>query len=71
MKTQSKIAVVGAGVVGLSTAINLQKEFPFAKITIIADKLCDDTLSSGAGGLYRPDISIDSNLDRLKYVLHY
>ena len=68
MKKETKIAIVGAGVVGLSTALCLQKEFPLADITIIADKVCDDTLSAGAGGLYRPEISIDPNLNRLMYV---
>lgn len=68
MKSQAKIAVIGAGVVGLSTAVCLQKEFPSSNVTIIADKVCDDTLSAGAGGLYRPEINIDHNINRLKYV---
>jgi predicted NAD/FAD-binding protein len=32
------IAVLGAGVVGLSTAINIQNLFPRAEVTVIADK---------------------------------
>lgn len=49
-----KIAIVGAGIVGLSTAVNIQRLIPAARITIIADKFDTDTTSSGAGGLYRP-----------------
>jgi protoporphyrinogen oxidase len=49
-----KIAVIGAGIVGLSTANNIQQLIPDAKITIIADKYDKDTVSHGAGGLYRP-----------------
>ena len=49
-----RIAVIGAGIVGLTSAINIQKLMPDAKVTIIADKFEKDTTSYGAGGLYRP-----------------
>ncbi|KAL8610365.1 hypothetical protein ACOMHN_041179 [Nucella lapillus] len=49
-----RVAVIGAGIVGLTTAVNVQKRLPDARITIIADKFDKDTTSSGAGGLYRP-----------------
>ena len=48
------ICVVGAGIVGLTTAIQLQNEFPQSKITIIADKFDADTTSFGAAGVFRP-----------------
>ncbi|XP_059176387.1 D-aspartate oxidase-like [Physella acuta] len=51
-----KIAVIGAGVMGLSTAVNLQKLIPDAKVTIIADKFGTDTTSTGAGGYFRPNM---------------
>ncbi|KAH9503464.1 hypothetical protein Btru_068003 [Bulinus truncatus] len=51
----SRIVVVGAGAVGLSTAVNIQKILPRAKVTIIADKFGDDTTSNGAGGFFRPN----------------
>lgn len=54
--TQS-IAVLGAGVVGLSTAINIQNLFPRAEVTVIADKFNTDTTSDGAAGLFRPTYS--------------
>ncbi|XP_050395748.1 D-aspartate oxidase isoform X1 [Patella vulgata] len=49
-----KIAVIGAGVVGLSTAINIQELIPTATVTLFADKFEKDTTSWGAGGLFRP-----------------
>ena len=49
-----RIAVIGAGIVGLTSAVNIQKLMPDAKVTIISDKFDKDTTSSGAGGLYRP-----------------
>lgn len=60
------IAVIGGGVVGLSTALCIKNEFPFLNITIIADKVENDTLSAGAGGLFRPEINIDPDLKRVK-----
>lgn len=50
-----KIAVVGAGVVGLSTAMNIFDSIPFVSVTVIADKFNVDTTSDGAGGLFRPN----------------
>ncbi|KAK7475015.1 hypothetical protein BaRGS_00033762 [Batillaria attramentaria] len=49
-----RIAVIGAGIVGLTTAVNVQKMVPDARVTIFADKFGNDTTSSGAGGIYRP-----------------
>ncbi|XP_065570468.1 D-aspartate oxidase-like isoform X2 [Artemia franciscana] len=53
----SEIAVLGAGVVGLTTAVLLQSEIPDAKITVVADKFTIDTLSDGAAGIFRPGTS--------------
>ena len=44
-----KVAVVGAGVVGLSCATVLQENFPHFSITILADKFSPGTTSDGAG----------------------
>lgn len=52
---QGSVLVIGAGVIGLSTARVLQEQFPRLKLTIVADKFLDETLSHGAGGLFRPD----------------
>ena len=49
-----KIAVIGAGIVGLTTAVKVQDALPEAKVTIIADKFMDETTSSGAGGFFKP-----------------
>lgn len=51
-----EIAVVGAGIVGLSTAINILKQVPSAKVTIVADRFNKETTSHGAGGLFRPNV---------------
>lgn len=46
--------VLGAGVVGLSTALELQKTFPNAQISIFADKFGIETTSDVAAGIFRP-----------------
>ena len=49
------IAVVGAGVVGLSTAVRLADALPAARVTLISSSLdFNDTTSAGAGGLWEP-----------------
>lgn len=48
------IAVVGAGVVGLSTAVRIQETIPRARVTLIADKFEQETTSDGAAGIFRP-----------------
>ncbi|XP_050548109.1 uncharacterized protein LOC126909725 [Daktulosphaira vitifoliae] len=50
----NKIVVVGAGIVGINTALELQRVYPNIKITIIADKFNSETLSDGAAGIFRP-----------------
>lgn len=51
------IGVVGAGVIGLTTALELQTEFRNANITIIADKFTTETTSDVAAGVFRPGTS--------------
>ena len=50
-----RAVVVGAGAVGLSTALRIKLKYPSLPLTIIAEKFLDETTSDGAGGLYRPD----------------
>lgn len=52
--TDLKIAVVGAGVIGLTTALELQKTFNQAHIEIIANDLYENTTSYVAAGIFRP-----------------
>lgn len=49
-----KVAVLGAGVVGVNTVLQLQEQFPSANITLIDDKFNNETLSYGPAGIFRP-----------------
>lgn len=45
------ICVLGAGVVGLTCAIQLLEALPNARVTVVAEKV-EGTTSHGAGGLW-------------------
>lgn len=66
------ICVLGAGVVGLTTALELQKEFRSADVTIIADKFYKDTTSYVAAGLFRPGTSFTGPTEQItKYLNNF
>ncbi|KAK2166791.1 hypothetical protein LSH36_35g05017 [Paralvinella palmiformis] len=50
------VAVIGAGAIGLSTAVQVQELDRSARVTVIADKFEQDTVSDGAAGLFRPTV---------------
>ena len=69
--SSKKIVVLGAGIVGLSTAYRLIEVLEAldnadAKLdlTIIGDKMDVDTTSDGAGGLFRPDDRFMGGVDK-------
>ena len=51
----SRVGLVGAGVVSLSTALCIKLQHPNVHLTILAERFLDATTSDGAGGLFRPD----------------
>ena len=50
----ASIAVVGGGIIGLSTAVCILERDPTVKVTVMADKLTPFTTSDGAAGLIMP-----------------
>lgn len=52
-----RVGVLGAGIVGLTSALELLDSFPSCQVTIIADKFNQDTTSDGAAGIFRPGTS--------------
>lgn len=49
-----RIAVVGAGVIGLSTAVCISQLVPRCSVTVISDKFTPDTTSNVAAGMLIP-----------------
>ncbi|KAG5894772.1 hypothetical protein JTB14_005208 [Gonioctena quinquepunctata] len=60
-----KIGVLGAGVVGITTAVELQKVFRNAEISIVTDKLNENTTSWVAAGIFRPGNSFSGPTELL------
>lgn len=49
-----RIAVIGCGVIGLSTALEIQNEIKGAKITVFTEKLSPNTTGDVSAGLWEP-----------------
>ena len=49
-----KFGVIGAGIIGLTTATELTTAYPSAQVTLIGDQFGEDTTSDGAAGIFRP-----------------
>uniref|UniRef100_A0A673BM61 D-aspartate oxidase n=1 Tax=Sphaeramia orbicularis TaxID=375764 RepID=A0A673BM61_9TELE len=58
-----RVVVVGAGVIGFSTAVCVAEALPFCSVTVLAEKFSPDTTSDGAAGILFaaqfPDISVE------------
>lgn len=61
-----RVAVVGAGVVGLSTALCISKSIPRCSVTVISDKFTPDTTSDVAAGILIPHAYSDTPIHEQK-----
>ena len=50
----SRVAVVGAGIIGLSTAVCIQELEPTVDVTLISEKFSPETTGDGAAGVWGP-----------------
>ena len=54
-ESKLKVAVVGAGVIGLSAALHLTERFPgLLDVTVIADRFTPDTTSDKSSAIVKP-----------------
>ena len=56
--SMSSVVVLGAGIVGLSTALRLLQQNPELKVALVSDKFDQDTTSYGAAGIFRPTVEL-------------
>ncbi|MBN3311088.1 OXDD oxidase, partial [Amia calva] len=61
-----RIIVVGAGVVGLSTAVCIAESIPHCSVTVLAEKCSPDTTSDVAAGMLHAPLFPDIPVDRQK-----
>lgn len=64
--TTGKVVVIGAGIIGLSSALAISNNLPSVQVTVIADKFDKDTTSSNAFGLWEPYFLGDTPPDDIK-----
>ncbi|XP_073339070.1 D-aspartate oxidase [Pagrus major] len=62
-----RVCVVGAGVIGFSTAVCIAEALPFCSVTLLADEFSPDTTSDGAAGILFAAKFPDIPLERQKH----
>ena len=67
LKMAFKVAIVGAGVTGLSCATVIQERFPDVALTLFAEKFSPGTTSDGAAGLFAPYLIGDTPAEEVRY----
>jgi len=60
------IAVLGAGVIGLTTAQVIQEWIPESRVTVIADQFLNDIVSIGAAAYFRPEPTSGQDFNQTK-----
>ncbi|GCB78970.1 hypothetical protein scyTo_0018680 [Scyliorhinus torazame] len=61
-----RVAVIGAGVVGLSTAVCVAESVPGCSVTVVAEKFSPQTTSDVAAGVLSPHFSPETPVHRQK-----
>lgn len=51
---RSRVCVIGAGIIGLSTAYRLQDAAPDVDITVMSEDFSPNTTGDGSAGFWRP-----------------
>lgn len=67
LANMSKIAVIGAGVVGLTTAVAVQEKFGSSvSVTIFTENVSPNTTGDVSAGLWTPYITKDTPKEKIK-----
>ena len=64
--SKPKICVVGAGVIGLSSAIQILEKYPNVDLTVVAEKFSPNTTSDGSAGYWEPYLVGDTSAEKIK-----
>ena len=59
----ANVVVIGAGIIGVTTALSILEKDPTIKITVVADEFSPNTTSDGAAGFIKPHIMKDTPID--------
>lgn len=61
-----RVAVVGAGVIGVTSAFAVKSSFPSYDVKIFADAFSPDTTGDGSAGLCYPFLLSDTSAEDVK-----
>lgn len=56
-----RIAVVGAGIIGMTSAVAIKNDFPDADVTVLAELFSPETTGDGSAGLWGPFVIGDTS----------
>jgi glycine/D-amino acid oxidase-like deaminating enzyme len=59
-----KVAIIGAGICGVSSAICLQEADPTLELTIISEQFSPNLTSDGAAGFWEPVFLKDTPIEK-------
>lgn len=60
-----RVAIVGAGVIGVTSAFAVKNAFPNFDVKIFADAFSPDTTGDGSAGLWGPFLLGDTPVDNI------
>jgi len=60
------VVIIGAGVIGVSTAYRLLQAAPYLSVTVVADKFSPDNTSDGLAGVWEPYEAYDTPKELVK-----
>jgi len=60
-----RVAIVGAGVIGVTSAFAVKNAFPSYDVKIFADAFSPDTTGDGSAGLWGPIYLGDTPIDNI------
>ncbi|XP_008202302.1 D-aspartate oxidase [Nasonia vitripennis] len=60
-----RIAVVGAGVIGITTAVAMKEAFPSAELTVFSEAFSPETTGDGSAGLWTPYIIANTDEQKI------
>lgn len=56
-----RVAVVGAGVIGITTAVAVKEALPSVELTIFSENFSPETTGDGSAGFWTPYIVADTD----------
>ena len=63
----SRVAVIGAGVIGLSSALHVLEQCPSVEVTIFADAFSPNTTTNVSAGFWEPHLLGKTPTGLLRY----